>query len=51
MYMSLIRFARPVKHEELHCFSFNPRLDKEEREQGWMLIHLREEHKRMGPPK
>ncbi|XP_025326269.2 myotubularin-related protein 7 isoform X1 [Canis lupus dingo] len=50
VYISLIRLARPVKYEELYCFSFNPKLDKEEREQGWMLIDLSEEYKRMGLP-
>ncbi|XP_007174084.1 myotubularin-related protein 7 isoform X2 [Balaenoptera acutorostrata] len=39
-----------VKYEELYCFSFNPKLDREEREQGWMLIDLSEEYKRMGLP-
>ncbi|XP_058381067.1 myotubularin-related protein 7 isoform X2 [Diceros bicornis minor] len=50
VYISLIRLAKPVKYEELYCFSFNPKLDKEEREQGWMLIELSEEYKRMGLP-
>ncbi|XP_074240060.1 phosphatidylinositol-3-phosphate phosphatase MTMR7 isoform X2 [Saimiri boliviensis] len=50
VYVSLIRLARPVKYEELYCFSFNPMLDKEEREQGWVLINLSEEYKRMGLP-
>ncbi|XP_004597887.2 myotubularin-related protein 7 isoform X1 [Ochotona princeps] len=50
VYISLIRLARPVKYEELYCFSFNPKLDKEEREQGWKLIDLGEEYKRMGLP-
>ncbi|XP_032018291.1 myotubularin-related protein 7 isoform X2 [Hylobates moloch] len=50
VYISLIRLARPVKYEELYCFSFNPMLDKEEREQGWVLIDLSEEYKRMGLP-
>ncbi|XP_010994010.1 myotubularin-related protein 7 isoform X1 [Camelus dromedarius] len=50
VYLSLVRLARPVKYEELYCFSFNPKLDKEEREQGWMLIDLGEEYKRMGLP-
>lgn len=39
-----------MKYEELYCFSFNPKLDKEEREQGWMLIDLSDEYKRMGLP-
>ncbi|XP_055652877.1 myotubularin-related protein 7 isoform X3 [Falco peregrinus] len=50
IYISLIRLARPVKYEELYCFSFNPKLDKEEREQGWKLIDLNEEYNRMGIP-
>ncbi|XP_036694442.1 myotubularin-related protein 7 isoform X1 [Balaenoptera musculus] len=50
VYISLLRLARPVKYEELYCFSFNPKLDREEREQGWMLIDLSEEYKRMGLP-
>ncbi|XP_066878828.1 myotubularin-related protein 7 isoform X1 [Kogia breviceps] len=50
VYISLVRLARPVKYEELYCFSFNPKLDREEREQGWMLIDLSEEYKRMGLP-
>ncbi|XP_074848949.1 phosphatidylinositol-3-phosphate phosphatase MTMR7 isoform X2 [Carettochelys insculpta] len=39
-----------VKYEELYCFSFNPKLDKEEREQGWRLVSLHEEYNRMGVP-
>lgn len=39
-----------VKYEELYCFSFNPKLDKEEREQGWKLVDLNEEYNRMGIP-
>ncbi|XP_061440167.1 myotubularin-related protein 7 isoform X4 [Rhineura floridana] len=50
VYISLIRLARPVKYEELYCFSFNPKLNKEEREQGWNLINLKEEYNRMGVP-
>ncbi|XP_027532280.1 myotubularin-related protein 7 isoform X2 [Neopelma chrysocephalum] len=50
IYISLIRLARPVKYEELYCFSFNPKLDKEEREQGWKLVDLNEEYNRMGVP-
>lgn len=50
VYISLIRLARPVKYEELYCFSFNPKLDKEEREKGWKLVNLSEEYNRMGIP-
>ncbi|XP_078534252.1 phosphatidylinositol-3-phosphate phosphatase MTMR7 isoform X1 [Lissotriton helveticus] len=51
IYLSLIRLARPVKYEELYCFSFNPNLDKEAREQGWNFIDVGEEYTRMGIPK
>ncbi|XP_058145951.1 phosphatidylinositol-3-phosphate phosphatase MTMR7 [Dasypus novemcinctus] len=50
VYVSLIRLARPVKYEELYCFSFNPKLDTEERAQGWLLVSLGEEYQRMGLP-
>ncbi|XP_062495010.1 myotubularin-related protein 7 isoform X3 [Pezoporus occidentalis] len=50
VYISLIRLTRPVKYEELYCFSFNPKLDKEEREQGWKLVDLNKEYNRMGIP-
>lgn len=46
----LFAFFPPVKYEELYCFSFNPKLDKEEREQGWKLVDLNEEYNRMGIP-
>ncbi|KAM4708522.1 phosphatidylinositol-3-phosphate phosphatase MTMR7 isoform 1-T1 [Discoglossus pictus] len=50
IYISLVRLSRPVKYEELYCFSFNPKLDKAEREEGWKLIDLSEEYNRMGLP-
>lgn len=53
LWLRLIWLCAPllaVKYEELYCFSFNPKLDKEEREQGWKLIDLGEEYKRMGLP-
>ncbi|KAK1342067.1 hypothetical protein QTO34_016820 [Cnephaeus nilssonii] len=39
-----------AKHKELYSFSFNPTLEKEEREQGWMLTNLSEQYKPMGFP-
>lgn len=48
-YCSVCLFVS-VKYEELYCFSFNPKLDKEEREQGWKLVDLNEEYNRMGIP-
>lgn len=49
-WLGFILLFLAVKYEELYCFSFNPKLDKEEREQGWTLIDLSEEYKRMGLP-
>ncbi|MBN3270532.1 MTMR7 protein, partial [Polyodon spathula] len=50
VYISLMRLSRPEKYEELYCFSFNPNLDKEEREQAWNFIDVKAEYKRMGVP-
>ncbi|KAE8629675.1 hypothetical protein XENTR_v10000566 [Xenopus tropicalis] len=51
IYLSLVRLSRPVKYEELYCFSFKPNLDKTEHEEGWKLVDLNEEYNRMGLPK
>ncbi|XP_006000144.1 myotubularin-related protein 7 isoform X1 [Latimeria chalumnae] len=48
VYLSLVRLSHPVKYEELYCFLFNPKLDKEERKEGWNLIDLKAEYNRMG---
>ncbi|XP_058882971.1 myotubularin-related protein 7-like isoform X2 [Acipenser ruthenus] len=45
-----MRLSRPEKYEELYCFSFNPNLDKEDREQAWNFIDLKAEYNRMGVP-
>ncbi|RXM97895.1 Myotubularin-related protein 7 [Acipenser ruthenus] len=50
VYISLMRLSRPEKYEELYCFSFNPNLDKEDREQAWNFIDLKAEYNRMGVP-
>ncbi|XP_072426190.1 myotubularin-related protein 7b isoform X1 [Chiloscyllium punctatum] len=50
IYISLIRLSRPVKYEELYCFSFNPKQEGNERERGWNLTDLKAEYKRMGVP-
>ncbi|XP_038647032.1 myotubularin-related protein 7b isoform X3 [Scyliorhinus canicula] len=50
IYISLIRLSRPVKYEELYCFSFNPKQEKNERERGWNLTDLEAEYNRMGVP-
>ncbi|XP_028657886.1 myotubularin-related protein 7b [Erpetoichthys calabaricus] len=50
VYISLIRLSRPEKYEELYCFSFNPKIDKEQREQAWNFLDLKAEYNRMGVP-
>ncbi|KAK1175936.1 myotubularin-related protein 7-like [Acipenser oxyrinchus oxyrinchus] len=50
VYISLMRLSHPEKYEELYCFSFNPNLDKEDREQAWNFIDLKAEYNRMGVP-
>ncbi|XP_030643738.1 myotubularin-related protein 7b [Chanos chanos] len=47
---SVLRLSRPERYVELYCFSFNPNLNKEEREKGWSLIDPRAEFSRMGIP-
>ncbi|XP_036406612.1 myotubularin-related protein 7a [Megalops cyprinoides] len=50
VHVSLLRLSRPERYEELYCFSFNSKVDKEEREQNWNLIDLKAEYSRMGVP-
>lgn len=38
------------KYSELYCLSFNPNVNKEEREESWNFIDLTEDYKRMGVP-
>ncbi|CAL9701089.1 unnamed protein product [Knipowitschia caucasica] len=47
---SLTRLSRPEKYSELYCMSFNPNVNKEEREESWSFIDLKEDYKRMGVP-
>jgi myotubularin-related protein 6/7/8 len=39
-----------AKYEDLYAFSYNPKQNDSERLQGWQLIDLAEEYKRMGVP-
>lgn len=46
-------FSSPLsseKYSELYCMSFNPNVNKEEREESWNLIDLMADYKRMGVP-
>ncbi|XP_030597855.1 myotubularin-related protein 7-like [Archocentrus centrarchus] len=38
------------KYSELYCLSFNPNVNKEEREESWSFIDLVADYKRMGVP-
>uniref|UniRef100_A0A8C7YTK1 Myotubularin related protein 6 n=1 Tax=Oryzias sinensis TaxID=183150 RepID=A0A8C7YTK1_9TELE len=50
VYSSLLRLLRPVCFEELYAFSYNPKQNDQEREEGWQLIDLGAEFERMGVP-
>nr|XP_046256702.1 myotubularin-related protein 7b isoform X2 [Scatophagus argus] len=50
VYTSLVRLSRPEKYSELYCLSFNPSVNKEEREESWNFIDLMADYKRMGVP-
>lgn len=40
----------PVSYEELYAFSYNPKQNDQQREEGWQLIDLGAEFERMGVP-
>lgn len=50
VYSSLLRLLRPVSYEELYAFSYNPKQNDKQREEGWQLIDLAAEYERMGVP-
>uniref|UniRef100_A0A087XV59 Myotubularin related protein 6 n=1 Tax=Poecilia formosa TaxID=48698 RepID=A0A087XV59_POEFO len=50
IYSSLLRLLRPVHYEELYAFSYNPKQNDQQREEGWQLIDLGAEFERMGVP-
>ena len=39
-----------VAYEELYAFSYNPKQNDQQREEGWQLIDLGAEYERMGVP-
>ncbi|XP_034080420.1 myotubularin-related protein 7b [Gymnodraco acuticeps] len=47
---SLVRLSRPEKYSELYCLSFNPNVNKEERQESWSFVDLTADYKRMGLP-
>ncbi|XP_029356200.1 myotubularin-related protein 7b isoform X2 [Echeneis naucrates] len=50
IHASLVRLSRPEKYSELYCLSFNPNVNKEEREESWSFIDLMSDYRRMGVP-
>ncbi|XP_028999161.1 myotubularin-related protein 7b isoform X1 [Betta splendens] len=50
VHSSLVRLSHPEKYSELYCLSFNPSVNKEEREESWRFIDLMADYKRMGVP-
>lgn len=46
----MIIMILPEKYSELYCLSFNPSVNKEEREESWSFIDLMADYKRMGVP-
>ncbi|XP_029552824.1 myotubularin-related protein 6 isoform X1 [Salmo trutta] len=50
IYSSLLRLLRPVSYDELYAFSYNPKQNEQQREEGWQLIDLGAEFERMGVP-
>ncbi|XP_078123143.1 myotubularin-related protein 7b isoform X3 [Sander vitreus] len=50
VHTSLVRLSRPEKYSELYCLSFNPNVNKMEREESWNFIDLMADYKRMGVP-
>ncbi|XP_034716433.1 myotubularin-related protein 7-like isoform X2 [Etheostoma cragini] len=50
VHTSLVRLSRPEKYSELYCLSFNPNVNKLEREESWNFIDLMADYKRMGVP-
>ncbi|XP_072467846.1 phosphatidylinositol-3,5-bisphosphate 3-phosphatase MTMR6 isoform X3 [Notamacropus eugenii] len=50
IYNSLLQLSKQAKYEDLYAFSYNPKQNESERVQGWQLIDLAEEYRRMGVP-
>ncbi|KAL7835392.1 hypothetical protein SRHO_G00277390 [Serrasalmus rhombeus] len=50
VYSSLLRLLRPVSYDELYAFSYNPKQNEQQRDEGWQLIDLGAEFERMGVP-
>uniref|UniRef100_A0A1A7YLX3 Myotubularin related protein 7b n=1 Tax=Iconisemion striatum TaxID=60296 RepID=A0A1A7YLX3_9TELE len=50
VHASLVRLSRPERYSELYCLSFNPNVNKEQREESWSFISPSADYRRMGLP-
>ncbi|XP_076869437.1 phosphatidylinositol-3,5-bisphosphate 3-phosphatase MTMR6 isoform X2 [Brachyhypopomus gauderio] len=50
IYSSLLHLLRPESYDELYAFSYNPKQNEQQREEGWQLLDLTAEFERMGLP-
>ncbi|XP_067114254.1 myotubularin-related protein 7-like [Osmerus mordax] len=50
LHVSLTRLSRPEKYADLYCLSFNPSLNKQEREESWDFLDVMEDYRHMGVP-
>lgn len=50
VYQSLLRLSQPVKEEELYAFLYNPSQNEDDRKQGWELIDVSNDFRRMSLP-
>ncbi|CAB1340913.1 unnamed protein product [Coregonus sp. 'balchen'] len=46
----VVQRERDLSYEELYAFSYNPKQNEQQREEGWQLIDLGAEFERMGVP-
>lgn len=46
----MVLSSSAVAYEELYAFSYNPKQNDQQREEGWQLIDLVAEYERMGVP-
>ncbi|XP_029004011.1 myotubularin-related protein 6 [Betta splendens] len=50
IYSSLLHLLHPASYEDVYAFSYNPKQNDQQREEGWQLIDLGAEFERMGVP-
>ncbi|KAG5263417.1 hypothetical protein AALO_G00264620 [Alosa alosa] len=50
VHMSLLRLSQPERYEDLYCFSYNPKSDKDESTCKWNFIDAKADYHRMKIP-